>query len=291
VRSSLKHCLHIVGGFLGLAGVAFVIQRLDNYAEQIDLSVFDITDWSILGALVLIYGAANILLARAWWNLLVFFEVKSEWRWVVKVYGLSQLAKYVPGNIFHLAGRQALGMAAGLPARALAKSAIWELGAISIAGALFGFLALQLVWPKVPQWMSFVLFLLMAAALFAIIRRFISPSVAAALIWQLVFLTISSAVFIGTLSVVMPANASIPALTAVCGAYVLAWLAGLVTPGAPAGVGIRELVLLFLLGRWIAQADLLLAVVLGRGVTVIGDFIYFIITIYLQQLSCKEYSA
>jgi uncharacterized membrane protein YbhN (UPF0104 family) len=131
----------------------------------------------------------------------------------------------------------------------------------------------------------------MAAALFAIIRRFISPSVAAALIWQLVFLTISSAVFIGTLSVVMPANASIPALTAVCGAYVLAWLAGLVTPGAPAGVGIRELVLLFLLGRWIAQADLLLAVVLGRGVTVIGDFIYFIITIYLQQLSCKEYSA
>lgn len=258
-----------------MAGVAFVIQRLDNYAEQIDLSVFDITDWSILGALVLVYSAANILLARAWWNLLVFFEVKTEWRWAVKTYGLSQLAKYVPGNIFHLAGRQALGMAAGLPARALAKSAIWELGAISIAGGLFGVLALQLLWPEVAQWISSVLFLLMTALLFAAVRYLLSPSVAAALIWQMTFLFISGAVFIGTLAVVMPAEASMPALAALCGAYVVAWLAGLVTPGAPAGVGVRELVLLFLLGKQIAQADLLLAVVLGRVVTVMGDFLFF----------------
>jgi hypothetical protein len=275
VRSYLKHCLHIVGGLLGLAGVAFVIQRLDNYAEQIDLSVFDVTDWSILGALVFVYGAANILLARAWWNLLVFFEVKTEWRWAVKVYGLSQLAKYVPGNIFHLAGRQALGMAAGLPARALAKSAIWELGVISIAGGLFGFLALQLLWPEVAQWISPVLFLLMTVLLFAAVRYQLSPSVAAALIWQMSFLFISGAVFIGTLSVVMQADASMPTLTALCGAYVVAWLGGLVTPGAPAGVGVREMVLLFLLKGQITQADLLLTVVLGRMVTVLGDTLYF----------------
>ena len=31
------------------------------------------------------------------------------------------------------------------------------------------------------------------------------------------------------------------------GAYVIAWLAGLVTPGAPAGVGVRELVMYALL--------------------------------------------
>lgn len=60
------------------------------------------------------------------------------------------------------------------------------------------------------------------------------------------------------------------------GVYVLAWLAGLVTPGAPAGVGVRELVLLFLLKGIVAEADLLLAVVLGRVVTVVGDFGFFV---------------
>ena len=55
------------------------------------------------------------------------------------------------------------------------------------------------------------------------------------------------------------------------GAYVLAWLAGLVTPGAPAGVGVRELVLLALLKGSVGQTELLLAVLLGRLVTVGGD--------------------
>ena len=80
------------------------------------------------------------MLAYAWWNLLEQFGASVSKRWAAKIYGLSQLAKYVPGNIFHLAGRQAMGMSAGVGGRILAKSALWELGIILIAGAVFGFL-------------------------------------------------------------------------------------------------------------------------------------------------------
>ncbi len=60
------------------------------------------------------------------------------------------------------------------------------------------------------------------------------------------------------------------------GAFVISWLVGLITPGAPAGVGVRELVLLFLLKGVVAEVDLLLAVALGRVITVIGDFLFFL---------------
>jgi len=121
---SAKHLLHFVGGLLGISGVVFVALRLYSYIEQVNLSWFSISAWSFIALLALAYCAASVLLARAWWYLLAFLEVKADWRWALKTYGQSQLARYVPGNIFHLAGRQALGMAAELSARPLARSSL-----------------------------------------------------------------------------------------------------------------------------------------------------------------------
>jgi len=280
---SLKYWFHAVGSLLGLLGVVFVVLRLFAYAGQISFSCLNITAWSIIGLMVLVYGAANVLLARAWWHLLAFFEVKANWQWALKTYGLSQVAKYIPGNIFHLAGRQALGMAVGLPARPLAKSALWEVGMLAIGGALFGVLAIPLVWVELSPWLSAVLFLVMTGALFAALRQLLSPSVAAALIWQMAFLFVSAAMFIGILKIVAPSAFTLPVLITLCGAYVIAWLAGFVTPGAPAGMGIREVVLLFLLGVHVGQAELLMVVVLGRAVTVIGDLFYFMVATLLLK--------
>ena len=114
---------------------------------------------------------------------------------MLKVYGTSQLAKYLPGNIFHMAGLQSPGMAAGEPACVLAKSTAWELGLISFSAATFG-------------------------------------------------------------------------------AFMLDWLAGLLAPGAPAGLGVREMVLFSLLKGLVAEADLLLTIVPSRLVTVAGDMLF-----------------
>ena len=65
----------------------------------------------------------------------------------------------------------------------------------------------------------------------------------------------------------------------VCGAYVIAWLAGLVTPGAPAGIGVREIVMYALLHTLISQSDLLTAIVLARIVTVAGDLLFYLLAL------------
>ncbi len=278
-----KRWLHIFGGMLSLVGVVFVLLRLSTYVEQIDLPRFNLADWSFILLLALAYGTANILLACAWWHVLAFLDVKIDLRWAVKVYGLSQLARYVPGNIFHFAGRQALCMAEKLPAWAVAKSVIWELWIVAIAGVLFGILTLPLVWTNLPVWVSLVMFLVMSISLIIALHHLLSASVGVALICHISFLSISGVVFIGTLGAVVTSGNMLPAFTVLCGAYVIAWLCGLITPGAPAGVGVRELVLLFLLEKQIAQADLLMAVVLGRMVTVVGDLFFFSVASVLRR--------
>jgi glycosyltransferase 2 family protein len=272
----LKRSLHLIGGALGAAGVAFVAFQLHAYWDQIDGGRLGPAAWLVVGLLALVYGAANLMLAVAWWNLLGHFGVAVTRAWAVRNYGLSQIAKYVPGNVFHLAGRQALGMTAGLPALPLVKSAVWELGLIVLAGATFAILVVPLRVEVWPVWWSLAGFGALAPLLVLSGRRWVSVAVAAVLSWQVTFLLVSGGVFAVVLALVAPTGFPAGLLPAVGGAYVLAWLAGLVTPGAPAGVGVRELVLLYLFATQFAPADLLVAVLIARVVTVSGDLLYFI---------------
>ncbi len=284
MKMFLRRVLHISGSALGLAGIIFVIIKLNIYADQLDFSRFNSSDWALIAVFAVIYGAANILLGFAWFDLLVFLSVGSIGRrWAVKVYGLSQLAKYVPGNIFHLAGRQAYGMAAGIAAIPLAKSSALELGLIATVGSLFSIMLAPFVFPGLPPLVAVGLFVAIVATLSICVRNFASRNLARALLWQAGFLVVSGSVFVWILAVVVPGHLEPLSMSLLCGAYVIAWLAGLVTPGAPAGIGIREAVLIFLLGNALPHADLLLAVLIGRIVTVLGDIIYFAISSFMTN--------
>jgi len=275
MHRALKLALNIAGGLLSLAGVAFVGIRLSGYMAEIDLARFHWKAWLLAGFFALVYGTANTLLARAWWNLMEFLKAPAGWGWAWRIYGVSQLAKYVPGNIFHLASRQALSMAAGFEGWMLAKSTVWELGLLVLAGVMFFGLILDLLFPSLPFFAPLLVFVGVFLSVEAGLRCWSAPSIARALAWQWVFLIISGLVFVGVLALVAPQSVNFALLPTFCGSYVIAWLAGLVTPGAPAGVGVRELVLLYLLEGYVMETNLLLAVVLGRLVTVAGDLLFF----------------
>lgn len=277
VKSALRRKLHWFGSGLALIGVVFVAVRLHTYWLGLDFSRITLSIWLSIVVFAVLYGLANLLLASAWWHLLAHLGAPITRLRSIKIYGISQLAKYLPGNIFHLAGRQALGMAAGISAGVLAKSTLWELGLIALTGTLFGWLILPLLFPAYSEVAS-VLFLLGSAWLVAnILQRMAGHQTALAFIWQILFLVISGGVFVALLGVIAGSEV-VPAqlwLT-IGGAYIVAWLAGLVTPGAPAGVGVREIILLLLLKGVMHEADLLMAILLGRLVTVVGDLLFFV---------------
>lgn len=274
--TNLKRYLHWLGSGLAIFSIVFVALRLKDYSGQIDFSQLDLHGWAEVLGLSILYGAANLALAFAWLRVLRQLGTSANRNWVIRTYGITQLGKYLPGNIFHLAGRQGLGMAAGYPTWTLAKSAFWELAILCYSGALFGLLALPLVIGAVPGYLAIGAFLLAVSATVIVAKALSKPDFAIAFCWYVGFLSVSGSLFYCLLELVTGGSGlDTQAWPLFAGAFVIAWLVGLVTPGAPAGVGVRELALLLLMGNAVAETDLMLAVLLGRIVTVVGDLLFF----------------
>lgn len=263
------------GAMLSVAGIIFVAQRLISYADELGTITLAPADWLVLIALAIAYGASNTLLARAWWSLLQWLGAQPDWRWSLWAYATSQLAKYVPGNVMQFAGRQAIGVSAGIDNGLLFKSTLWELAVLCTLALIFAPLAGMNPPLVLEPWLAAVGVAMLAALASFGLGRFGGNRLLQAGLCQFTYLAIASVVFVGCATV-----AGIPLspeqLPAVAGAYALAWLGGLVTPGAPAGLGIREGLLLLFVSPLGDPPTILLAVLLGRMVTVTGDAGFFV---------------
>jgi len=278
MRMSLtqRRLLHWCGSFLALAGIVFIGFRLHSYTLEFDVLRIRTVGWVFIAALSIIYGAANFFLASAWWHLLQNFRLPVSRLESTRIYGISQLAKYVPGNIFHLAARQAFGISGGLAPGAFAKSTIWELGLLIVAGAQFGWLILPSIMSHFPESISLFLLLTSIALTGKVLQSIFGRQVLYSFLWQILFMLVSSLIFIFLILMISDGKGlTVWHWLTIGGAYIVAFIVGLVTPGAPAGSGIRELILLFMLNDVVGEKDLLMAVLLTRLVTVVGDFLFF----------------
>ncbi|HSN51317.1 MAG TPA: hypothetical protein VLS87_02215 [Woeseiaceae bacterium] len=268
--------LRWIGLALSLLGIGFVVVQLGAYAGDLGEFRPSLLQAALLMVLALVYGASNVALAVAWRDLLEHCGAPSGVRWAVHVFGVTQLAKYIPGNFFHLASRQTIGMSDGHEAMPLLKSAVWEFAAIMSSAAVFG------LWlgPLLVQGFSYTLGGALFVAAVAIVslgaQRYFSAFVMRAVLWYVAFLVLSGLLFYATLQLLIPETNLLHALPGICSAYVIAWLAGAITPGAPAGIGIREVVMFALLQAVVAESDLLVAIVLNRAVTAGGDTLFYV---------------
>ena len=268
--------LRWVGVALSVVGVGFVISLLSDYAGELGGFRPDITQLSLLVVLACAYGASNFALAYAWRDLLEHCGSPSAARWAVPVYGVTQLAKYIPGNVFHLAGRVTMGISAGHSAGALLKSVVWEIAAIVAAAVVFAVWIAPLLLDGVTYVTATILFAVALLTIGLIAQRFFSILVRNAILWYVGFLFTSGVLFFATIQLLLPNEDLLTAFPVICSAYIIAWLAGLITPGAPAGIGIREVVIFALLKSLVGHSDLLVAIVLSRAITAGGDALFYV---------------
>ena len=263
------------GTALAVLGIVWVAMRFRRYGAALAPADVPGLVWACAAGLAFAYAAADVLLAVAWRALLQGQGTEAGLAWSIRTHGVSQLSKYLPGNVMHLASRQLLGASAGVPHAVLARSSLLELAGLAAAGLLLGLPALPLVEVGLSQWITpaagaAIILLALAAA-----RTIAGARTARVLGCHLLFLLVASLSFTTLLVLLAPGAGGSLSWPAACGAYAAAWLAGFVTPGAPAGLGVREAVLVILLGGHAAEPDLLAAVVLSRAVTALGDTIFF----------------
>ncbi len=70
--------------------------------------------------------------------------------------------------------------------------------------------------------------------------------------------------------------------------FSVAWIAGFVTPGAPAGIGIREALIVLSMTHFIGDAQSLIVALIFRLISIMGDIIFFLSTsIFFQRCKLK----
>ena len=263
------------GTALAAVGVAYVVMRFRRYGGELAPAAVPGVVWLCAAGFAAAYAAADVLLALAWRALLQVQGTPAGLAWSVRTYGVSQLARYLPGNVAHFASRQLLGASAGVPHTVLARSSLYEIAGLASAGLLLGLPALPLIDAGRFGWITPAAGAAIVLLALAAVRSAAGGLFARALAAHLLFLLAASLTFTTLLVLLAPATGGALPWPAACGAYAAAWLAGFVTPGAPAGLGVREAAILLLLGGHAAEPDLLAAVALNRVVSVSGDTIFF----------------
>ncbi len=239
-----------------------------------------------LGLAALLYGALGLLLALAWARLVAVHGGTPAGQ--AKLHALSQALKYLPGNVVHLAGRHVAARRRGIPDRVLLAAAGSEAGLLVMSAALVGLLAApQLAGAAVGGFPAgrtagigvAVLMALLVAGALAWRTRFgrFAPALAGVLGLYLMFFlgcACVAAILLRALGLAPgPGDGAASWLALLTGTLAIAWAAGFVTPGAPAGLGVREAVLVLALGPALGEPAALALAALYRLATLGGDLL------------------
>lgn len=274
MKKLLKYA-NLIGSLLSVIALVFVYFRFKSYINNISLSYINTKNISLLIILIIIYFIFNNLLAGAWYKLLIFYKQNISFQTAKNIFGISQINKYIPGNIFQFAGRQFLGLAQGLDGKVLLQSSVWEIGLLSLAGLLYSFICVGF-YLKINYYLIFAIFTIALIISFIVTLK-ISYSIFNAFVLYMLF-TFGAGILFSILLITISSNFELnfQNLLFIITAYILAWLIGMLTPGAPAGIGVREVILLFLTKSMVPEAELLVVITLGRLMTITGDFIFYL---------------
>ncbi len=282
-------------------GIALAVLLLGYVVWQsIDtIPPIDLTQPMILAALggsVVIYTLSQVIAAFAWKATLRAWSISLPPGRAECHVLLSQIGKYLPGNVAQFIGRFALARADGVQSAVIGVAVLVETALLIGSGALLaGSVAVfapellrALLEPVRSQTIGNAIWLLPGAGLLCVaivataLRRKIHRSGAVPTHpgWFLVPVAAHVANFLVLgISVLLVIEAASPGaevgLAYTTGIFAVAWIAGFVVPGAPGGVGIREAILAVGLGLLLGEGVGLIVALLHRGISVAGDILTF----------------
>ncbi len=235
------------------------------------------------------YAALGALLVLAWRQLLLGFGIDP--RGHGRVHAVSQVMKYLPGNVMHFAGRHAMGRRLGAPHQLLILAAATEAVLLLVVGGVVSLLAGPGIADAIAAstglpMPGFGLLvpagLALAVAIAGVGRWLLGRMRAHGLAWDGLAgpLLIAGGLYLsfflgcGLVAAWLLAFAlgvGLPVVLLVTGSLALAWTVGFLTPGAPAGLGVREVVLATILSPFLGPPGALALAALYRITTVAGD--------------------
>lgn len=282
----------ILGGTLFFLATAFKDHWLEVTAIRIDG-----VGWAILAIATGVTLLAHIWAGWVWTWVLQELNQPVESVYFIQVYLKTNIAKYLPGNIWHHYGRIIAAKNANVSPGAATLSVLLE-PLLMAAAALIIIVSLggTFATGNINLIAQIAQLLALLGVLCVVHPRFLNPAIkflqrlkarmsntttesnarvsigrypVRPLLGELGFLVLRSAGFILTMFALGPLNLSqIPLLI---GAFSFAWLVGFVVPGAPGGLGVFEATAIALLQNRFPPAVVISAIALYRLISIVAE--------------------
>jgi uncharacterized membrane protein YbhN (UPF0104 family) len=278
----------VVRWLVVLAAIAFLGHTLVRYWDEVSALRLGAQGWRWVGLSLGVTLVAHAWAGWVWSWALQALQQPIAGGWSTTVYLQTNLLKYLPGNVWHFWGRVRALQSRGVDLGTALLGVALEPLLMAAAALVIGIATPTRYWPLQLVLLGLVLELLAPRRLNPLARRLgrsktkaqtSAAPVAAApglthyplrpLVGQLIYVVLRGVGFGLLLGAVVPLAAAdwLPTLSA----FSLAWLAGLVVPGAPGGLGVFEAIALGLLQGRFAPAAVLSAVVLYRLVNTLAE--------------------
>jgi glycosyltransferase involved in cell wall biosynthesis len=290
-----------LSGLVAKIFVVFTILFFCYFAQQqLEHFRWEASYFAPLFVVALVYLAINFIGACIWSLLLTGVDEPHHFSTTTQIFFVSQIGKYIPGNIVHLIGRVVNAKSIGIRPTSVLYTLAFELILLVLSATIFA--AITIYYSDLSQFSGHIpsLIQLLTIGLFCIaiatLIIFFSPKLSArlgqpdilnipkmppirifalclALFWVCYMLLGLSTNYLAE-SIF---NVKFNNILIVSGIFTISFVAGFLTPGAPAGIGVREFMLILLLTPIYGELCAVGVASFSRIAQMSGDLLTFLI--------------
>ena len=260
----------------------------DNWEQVLQIRISD-SGWVSLGTAFIITIMAHLWSGWIWFWILKEFNQSVNLWWAIRVYLVTNIAKYLPGNIWHFYGRITETKKAGVPVEIAILSVLIEpllMAAAALGVASFGssqeslflqflcfFAVLSIVHPRilnpVIKYLVKIKLKVKKSDLETTTELKLERYPIKPFVGEICFVLLRGSGFLLTMFAFN--SIEFNQILLIFSVFSLAWLLGLVVPGAPGGVGVFEATALALLEPKFSPGIVLSAVAFYRLISVLAE--------------------
>ncbi len=304
-KKLVKKGVKVLGKLVSVLSIVFIVYAV--YKLGFDFSAVD--NWGIFLGVSLLCTIAKCITVymsgNVWYGWLSFFSGKKNQRKeAICVYAKANIGKYLPGNVMHYVERNLFADKMGISQKKLAISTVMEVLSLvtvslviavvfafnqleqalyHVLGENYGMIILAVVLVGIAVVVVAVLLfrkkllgILQGYSIVEFIKTFLKN-----MVWYALVLVTLGAIMV-VLYCYMGGQFDLESAKLIISGYIIAWVLGFIVPGAPGGIGVRELVITLLLGSVVGESMVVTLSVTHRLITIIGDFMAYLIRLFIQ---------
>lgn len=302
----IKKIVKYLGNIIAILSIAFVVWaviKLDIDFKQIkDIPAF--VSVAVLGTLLMsftVYG-----MGYGWKIILQYLlEQKVAYGDAAKIYAKANIGKYMPGNVMHYVERNLFATKLGLNQLEVAVSSVIEVLGVILSAVLLSIILAYREFITTIHDMVSVKMVIIALGICIVGCVVVIIFYKRNMRFQTMVQRILNVKFIWVMLKVMPVYSVVLVfqgllLMLICryvlqceltgqqsliiiAYYILAWVVGFVVPGAPGGIGVREMIIVMLMNGVVGEELIVVAALIHRMISILGDVVAYLVSLLIKN--------